>query len=91
MSQEPQDKTLTRLCELQQLQLEKLDAIAKQLSKSDEVAERSHEEYLRQTVLYEQSLREYQSSDRLLTKVVTWRAILVVIMLGLIALAVVSR
>ena len=53
-----------------------------------EAAKRSQEEYVRQGIVYDKALSEYQSSDRLVAKIVTWRAILISLMLGLIAVAI---
>ena len=88
---EPTNPALARMCELQQLQLEKLDEIARRLTESAEAANRSHEEYVRQGMAYEQSLSAYQASDRSVVRVVTWRAILIAIMLGLIVIAILVR
>jgi len=88
MHEDSNDQNLARLCDLQQRQLEKLDEISRQLAESTEAAERSQEEYVRQGIVYDKALSEYQSSDRLVAKIVTWRAILISLMLGLIAVAI---
>lgn len=91
MPVDPNDENLSRLCELQELQLKKLDEIAKQLAESTESARQTHEEFVRQGAAYEQSLKAYQTSERLLAKVVTWRAVLIALMLALIAFAIFMR
>ncbi|MBC7979015.1 MAG: hypothetical protein H7Y36_00455 [Armatimonadetes bacterium] len=88
MPEDPNDAHFARLCELQQLQLEKLEEISKQLAGSAESAGRAHEEYMRQGVAYDQALSASQASDRVLVKVVTWRAVIIAMMLALIAVAI---
>jgi len=91
MHEDSNDQNLARLCDLQQRQLEKLDEISRQLAGSTEAAKRSHEEYVQHGIAYEKVLSEYQSSDRLVAKIVTWRAILISLMLALIAVAIFIR
>ncbi len=88
MHEDSSDQHLARLCDLQQRQLKKLDEISQQLAESTELTKRSQEEYVRQGIVYDKALSEYQSSDRLVAKIVTWRAILISLMLGLIAVAI---
>lgn len=88
MPEDPKDTHFARLCELQQLQLEKLEEISKQLAESSEAAKRAHQEYMRQGAAYDQALSASQASDRVLVKVVTWRAILIAMLLALIAVAI---
>lgn len=91
MSVEPNDENLARLCQLQQLHLEKIEEISTQLVELAESAQRAHEEYVRQGASYEEALSAYQSSDRLHAKVAIWRAVVIALMLGLIALAIFTR
>ena len=89
MNPDPSAPLLQKLCELEQMQLDKLTELSKHLSEMAAVNRDTYDGYRQQIEAYKQTLRSYEESDTRHSKDARRRGMLIATMLGLIAVSII--